>query len=218
MATLRVMGMPLGEYQTNAYAVWDGDDTTGGCWIIDPGDRPQRLIERIKSEGITPDAVLFTHAHVDHIAGLPQVLAAFGELPRLAHASEHAWFGEPSLNLSEWSERPVSVAAPTGELTDRSRLMRGGLEFVVDHLPGHSPGGCSLRCELAGVALVGDTLFAGSIGRTDLPTSDPSAMKVSLRRLMAWPDDVRIHPGHGPATTIGAERRGNPFVLRPDSW
>jgi glyoxylase-like metal-dependent hydrolase (beta-lactamase superfamily II) len=218
MAMLRVIGMPLGAYQTNAYVVWDGDDATRGCWIIDPGERPARLIERIRSEGLVPDTILFTHAHVDHIAGLPEVLAAFGELPRLAHRSEQEWFGEPALNLSEWGERPVSVAAPTGELADGQRLRRGGLEFLVEHLPGHSPGGCSFRCPAGGVAIVGDTLFAGSIGRVDFPTSDPHAMRASLSRLMEWPDATTVHAGHGPSTTIGRERAANPFIVHPDSW
>jgi glyoxylase-like metal-dependent hydrolase (beta-lactamase superfamily II) len=218
MATLRVFGMPLGAYQTNAYVVWDGLDPTKGCWIIDPGDRPARLIDRIRAEGLVPDAVLFTHAHVDHIAGLPEVLAAFGDLPRLAHPSEHEWFGEPALNLSEWGDRPLSVVAPTGTLADGQRLRRGGLEFVVQHLPGHSPGGCSFRCPAAGVAIVGDTLFAGSIGRVDFPTSDPVAMRASLARLMEWPDATTVHAGHGPSTTIGQERAGNPFIVHPDSW
>ena len=218
MAMLRVIGMPLGAYQTNAYVVWDGDDASRGCWIIDPGERPARLIERIRSEGLVPDTILFTHAHVDHIAGLPEVLAAFGELPRLAHRSEQEWFGEPALNLSEWGERPVSVAAPTGELADGQRLRRGGLEFLVEHLPGHSPGGCSFRCPAAGVAIVGDTLFAGSIGRVDFPTSDPHAMRASLSRLMEWPDATTVHAGHGPSTTIGRERAANPFIVQPDSW
>ncbi len=215
---LRVIGMPLGAYQTNAYAVWDGDDASRGCWIIDPGERPARLIERIRSEGLVPDTILFTHAHVDHIAGLPEVLAAFGELPRLAHRSEQEWFGEPALNLSEWGERPVSVAAPTGELADGQRLRRGGLEFEVQHLPGHSPGGCSFRCSAAGVAIVGDALFAGSIGRVDFPTSDPTAMRASLARLMEWPAATTVHAGHGPSTTIGRERATNPFIVHPDSW
>ena len=218
MAMLRVIGMPLGAYQTNAYVVWDGDDASRGCWIIDPGERPARLIERIRSEGLVPDTILFTHAHVDHIAGLPEVLAAFGELPRLAHRSEQEWFGEPALNLSEWGERPVSVAAPTGELADGQRLMRGGLEFEVQHLPGHSPGGCSFRCSAARVAIVGDALFAGSIGRVDFPTSDPTAMRTSLARLMEWPDATTVHAGHGPSTTIGRERATNPFIVHPDSW
>lgn len=218
MASLRVIGMPLGAYQTNAYLVWDGADAARRCWIIDPGDRPGALIERIRAEGLSPDAILFTHAHVDHIAGLPAIERAFGELPRLAHPLEHAWFGDPALNLSEWGDQPVSVASPTGTLEDGQTLRRGGLAFEVVHLPGHSPGGCALRCPAAGVAVVGDTLFAGSIGRTDFPTSDPRAMRASLQRMMGWPDETVIHPGHGPATTIGRERRGNPFLLRPDSW
>jgi glyoxylase-like metal-dependent hydrolase (beta-lactamase superfamily II) len=186
--------------------------------VIDPGEDPRRVIEHLRSAGLQPSHILLTHAHADHIAGLDAVSAAFPQAKVLLHSAEHAFLEDPQLNLSAFIGMPISVRGADGALADGDRLRLGSTEWRVLHTPGHSPGSVTLVCDAAGEALVGDTLFAGSIGRVDFPTSNPSHMHRSLHEvLMTLPDTVRVHPGHGPSTTIGAERRSNPW-LQGDGW
>jgi glyoxylase-like metal-dependent hydrolase (beta-lactamase superfamily II) len=213
VATLRIQGFPLGDWQTNSYLVWIEQQGRKPAWIVDVGDRPAALIDAVRRSGAEVEAILFTHAHLDHIMGLPEVLRDLGDLPRLAHAVEHPWFTDPLLNLSALADvPPVSVAEPTGTLSEGQTLKLGPTSWRVMHTPGHSPGSVSLICDDAAAAIVGDTLFAGSVGRSDFPTSDPRQLDASLARLMRLDDRCAVHPGHGPSTTIGAERRSNPFL------
>lgn len=214
VAKLRVKGFALGDWQTNCWLVYlDGGGTRRG-WIIDPGDRPEVLLKFVAENAIAVEAVLFTHAHLDHIMGLEAVIKAIGEVPIYAHPLEHGWFGDPQLNLSAFAGvPPVSVRPPTHTLEDGDELTIGATSWRVLHTPGHSPGSVSLYCADARVAIVGDTLFAGSIGRSDFPSSDSAVLMDSLRRvLMALPDDCAVHPGHGPITSIGRERTTNPWI------
>ncbi len=214
VAKLRIKGFPLGAWQTNCWLVWIESDDLRPGWIIDAGDAPEPLLDAIRIHGITVQAILFTHAHLDHIMGLEKILAVLGDLPRYAHPLEHAWFGHPQMNLSAFAEvDPVSVSAPTHTLGEGDELTLGPSRWRVLHTPGHSPGSVSFVCDDAKVVIAGDTLFAGSVGRSDFPTSDPAALDDSLRqKLLALPDEYVVHPGHGPSTTIGRERLSNPFL------
>ena len=206
----------LGDFATNCYLV--GVPGSTACWVVDCGDRPARLLEAISRGGLVPQAVVLTHSHCDHVAGLDQLRARHPEVPVYAHEAERGFCSTPELNLSSFIGAPVSVGEPTRWLRGGETLELGGLTFRVLHLPGHSPGGIGLvhdgQGPEAGVAIVGDTLFAGSMGRIDFPTSNPADMQRTLRTLMTLPDTMRVHPGHGPATTIGAERRSNPYVAQ----
>ncbi len=210
---VRIDAFALGDFQSNSYVVRSGDGTD--CWVIDCGQHPQPLIEHIQAEGLTPAAILLTHAHYDHIAGLEEVRRAFPGVETWGHPAESAWFSEPSLNLSQFIGMPMTAKDPEHWFEDGQTLELDGVTWRVVHTPGHSPGSVVFVQDDAAQAVVGDTLFAGSIGRIDFPTSDPDAMRHSvLDVLMGLPDETAVHPGHGPSTTIGRERAMNPFVVQ----
>lgn len=200
----------LGEWQTNCYLL--GWRPSREAWLIDPGYQPARIIRQLQSESWNLSRILLTHAHLDHIAGVGLVREAFPECEVLIHPLERSFLTDPELNLSAHFE-PVVAPEATGELLDSSILMLGELSFEVIHTPGHSPGGVTLYQKENGFALVGDTLFYRSIGRSDFPTSNPDALLASIvDRILVLPDETRIYPGHGPSTTVGSERRENPFL------
>lgn len=212
---LDIATFTLGDYQTNCYVV--SDAASKDCWFVDAGDGPADMIAYVKEAGLTPKAVVLTHAHVDHIAGLAEVLAAFPGLEVMIHEDEWGFPEDATKNLSVFLASPVEAPPATRKLTHGETLTLGGLSFEVRHTPGHSPGGISLvQAEdglEAGVVLVGDALFAGAIGRFDFPTSDGRALIAGIHReLMTLPDEYRVLSGHGPATTVGAERAGNPYL------
>lgn len=210
-----IKGFPLGDFQTNCYVVTPG--TTSGnerpCWIIDCGFNPQPMIDHIKRESLTPKAMLLTHTHVDHIAGIDELLRALGAMPMYVHQAEKGFCADPMLNLSPGIGLEISVTEPDHSLKGGETLTLGDTTWRVVHTPGHSPGGVCYVHDESKQAITGDTLFAGSIGRFDLPGSDGNALRHSiLNVMMSWPDDMKIYPGHGPATTIGRERKSNPYV------
>jgi hydroxyacylglutathione hydrolase len=212
--SLHIETFCLGEWMTNCYVVWaDGGDGAQPCWVVDAGFGPGDMIGFIRERGLALQQVVLTHAHVDHIAGLQEVRDAWPDVPILIHADEADFLTEPTLNLSAALAEPVVAPAATGTLAHGDVLELGGLNFQVRHTPGHSPGGISLYQAESGVVLVGDALFAGSVGRTDFPTSDGPTLGRAIReQLYTLPDDTRVLPGHGPATTIGREKRTNPYV------
>lgn len=204
-------GFALGPFETNCYVVnLEGDSA---CWIVDAGFEPAEMIEHVRGTGLEPRALLLTHAHADHIAGVREVVAAFPGLPVRVHAAERDWLLDPMLNLSGGMGMPVTAPETDRTLEDGEELELSRTRWRVLHTPGHSPGGVTIHCADAGIALVGDALFAGSIGRHDFPGSSFETLAASIReRLYALPDETVVLPGHGPATTIGREKRSNPFV------
>jgi glyoxylase-like metal-dependent hydrolase (beta-lactamase superfamily II) len=204
----------LGEFATNCHLVTV--PATTACWVVDCGSEPAALILAMEREGLRPEAIILTHAHCDHIAGLDQLRRRAPGVPVYAHEAERGFCSAPERNLSAFLGAPVSVAEPTHWLRGGEVLTLAGASFRVLHLPGHSPGGIALvhdgEARHAPQAIVGDTLFAGSMGRVDFPTSDPEAMRSTLRELMNLPDATVVYPGHGPSTSVGRERRGNPYV------
>jgi hydroxyacylglutathione hydrolase len=208
----------LGEFFTNCFVISTPDhadpDRARDCWLVDCGFQPESMFDHIAGRQLRPTALLLTHAHADHIAGVDAALSRFGGMPVYIHEAEQGYCCDPMLNLSALMGMHVTCAEPTRLLKGGEALELNGTSWRVVHAPGHSPGGVLFVHDDSKQAIVGDTLFAGSIGRIDFPTSNPEEMRHTIRHVvMSLPDDMTIHPGHGPSTTIGDERATNPYVV-----
>lgn len=197
-----------GQFAQNCYLV--ADAASRECVVVDPGEDSRRILEEISRRGWRVTAIWLTHAHVDHILGVAAVREATGAPVHLHPADRPLYDGLPQ--QAQWMGLPAQAAPqPDHELRAGGRVGVGPHEFEVRHTPGHSPGSVSFIAP--GIALTGDALFAGSVGRTDLPGGNGAALLSSIRReLLPLPDDTIVYSGHGPASTIGAERATNPFL------
>jgi hydroxyacylglutathione hydrolase len=217
-----IAGFPAGSFATNCYVVAPGPGEE--CVIIDPGqDAEPGVTELLAEYRLRPVAVLATHGHVDHIWSVAPVCGARG-IPAYIHPADRALLSDPAkgfpLQVGQQLFRGLTFTEPDDviALTDGMTLRLAGVELVVDHAPGHTPGSVTFRSAPRGgpadqELFSGDLLFAGSIGRTDLPGGDYPAILDSLARVcLALPDGTQVRPGHGPQTTIGAERATNPFL------
>ena len=201
----------LGGYQTNCY-VLRKDDSAKDCLIIDPGLEAAELIEFLDEQKLNPIAVVLTHGHIDHIAGLTVLRNQFPEIKVYIHNLDAKMLTDPNINLSAMSGKTFVTDAEDVSLKNRDIIDLAGMKLRVLHTPGHTPGGISLYSKEAGVVFVGDTLFADSIGRTDFPGGSMSQLLNSIReKLFTLPEETEVYPGHGPATTIATEKAHNPF-------
>ena len=202
-----------GAYQENAYLVFDG---AGKAAAVDPGEDAPRILAALRDAGAELAAVLLSHGHLDHIAALPALLAA-APAPVHVAAADADWCFTERNRLEPYAPVLSPPANLAEDLSEGTEVRAGGLVFRVLATPGHSPGSvCFLLGSTPGIPSVlfaGDTLFAGSIGRTDFEGGDDAAMAASLRRLASLPPETRVLPGHGPATTIARELRVNPYLL-----
>ena len=185
------------------------DETTRDAVLVDPGDEPERLLATVEAAGAQLRAVWVTHGHIDHIGGIAGVRRAW-PVPVLLHPLDRELYDRGDEQAALYGVPFDVPPAPDGTFAEGDELSLGALRFRVMHVPGHAPGHVAFVGE--GVVFGGDCLFEGSIGRTDLPGSNPRHLERSLERLAALPPETVVYPGHGPATTVGAELASNPFL------
>lgn len=199
----------VGLFEENCYLVVD--ESSGRAVLVDPGDEGDRIVEMVRASGATLEAIWLTHAHIDHIGAINEVRRAH-DVPVHLHPLDLPYYERLSARAAEmygmtgW-DQPSATPQP---LAEGDVVNCGALAFTVMHVPGHAPGHVSFNGH--GIALSGDLLFAGSVGRTDLPLSDPYAMDASLGRFSNLPIETIVYPGHGPATSVARELETNPFL------
>lgn len=199
----------VGMIETNCYMLCSEQ---GNCAVIDPGDDAGIILRQIHAHSLTPKMILFTHGHYDHIGAADELKKALGEnLPTYIHQADDEMIRDAEKNLS------TAILAGRGFTTTADHFLKNGDVLSLDELtirviatPGHTKGGVSYQVE--NVLFTGDTLFAGSVGRTDLYGGSFMDISASVRRLAALPGDYKVLPGHGPASTLENERRGNPYL------
>ncbi|MFS1517932.1 MBL fold metallo-hydrolase [Bacillus sp. SCS-151] len=203
--------IPLGPLQTNAYILRNEQNE---CIIFDPGSEGDSFNELLTRKSLQPLAIVLTHAHFDHIGAVEDVRKKWG-VPVYIHKAEQDWLTNASLNGSAFfSLGAVVCDRPADVIIDKEQqLTIGSFHFTVFETPGHSPGSLSFYCESIKTVFSGDTLFAGSIGRTDLPGGDHQQLLDSIHaKLLSLPEDTIVLAGHGPETTIEIEMSSNPFL------
>lgn len=203
-----VKKLVVGDLQTNCYIL--GDEKSKEGVLIDPGGEPEKIEKLIQDEGLNIKYIILTHGHADHIAALSQ-LKENTNASILIHPADSDMLVEPSYNLSFFTGENLVCPEADRFLNDGDKITVGALELEVLHTPGHSPGGISLFLDK--VIFTGDTLFCEGIGRTDLPGASHTQLLHSIKnKILKKPDDTVVYPGHGPETTIGEEKRNNPWI------
>lgn len=210
--TVQIDTLVLGPLETNCYVVRNA----GACAVVDPGPSAGTLVAMLRAENAAPGRILLTHGHCDHIAGAGQVREAFPDVKICCPADDAGMLSDPAANLSRPFGLPMTAPEADELVRPGDVVDIGESNWRVLDTAGHTPGGVSYYCPDAGVVIVGDALFAGSIGRTDIPGAETARLLRNIRQaLLALPDATRVLPGHGPETTIGRERRTNPFLIGP---
>ena len=200
---LHIVTLPLGSYQTNCYIVWAEDASS--CAVIDPGYEAEYILKKIAGLGLTCEAILLTHGHFDHVGAVEALVKATG-CALWMHPGDH----DLNVDATTGFFYPLAGCENANLWRDGEEISVGGLRFTVLETPGHTRGSVCYRCEDA--LFSGDTLFAGSCGRIDLPGGDRMAMIDSLEQLAQLTEDLRIFPGHGPASTLSREQESNPYL------
>lgn len=212
--TIEILKLTLGLVSTNCYIV--GDTDSGAAIVIDPADNAPAILEAVEQRGWTIRQVLATHAHFDHVLAVEEICRASGA-PFLMHEKD-----APTLNALQLTGQLFGLTLPPPPEVDRyvtagETIEVGAIRLNVRFTPGHTPGHVSYVLDSDPVVFCGDCLFAGSIGRTDLPGGDQALLLRSIReQLLTLPDDTTVASGHGELTTIGVERRTNPFLTGDD--
>ncbi len=205
---MNIVTLVLGPLQVNCYLFYD--ETTKECMVIDPGAEGPKIIDEIEKRDLRVKYILNTHGHVDHISANAYVKERL-EAPLLIHEEDAAMLGDGAINMSSYLGEEINKPLADRLLKDGDVLELGENKIRVLHTPGHTRGGISLIC--GNICFSGDTLFLMSVGRTDLPGGSFKQLIDSIKnKLFTLDDEVVVYPGHGPETTIGQEKAGNPFV------
>ncbi len=204
---MKISRLTVGAFQENCYLLVDS--ATAAAVLIDPGEEGLRIVEAVKAANARLEAIWVTHAHLDHVGGIAEVKRHF-DVPIYLHPDDLPLYRMADRQAAAYGLPFDMPPLPERELADGDELSLGGLRFSVLHAPGHAPGHVVIHGD--GVAFCGDCVFAGSIGRTDLPMSDGRALARSLDRIVELPAATVLYPGHGPATTIERELADNPFL------
>jgi glyoxylase-like metal-dependent hydrolase (beta-lactamase superfamily II) len=208
---MKIEHLILGVYETNCYVLSDGD-AARDCLVIDPGLNANALIDFLKDRNLNPVAVALTHGHIDHIAGLAALRADYQNVKVYIHELDAPMLSDPRANLSVMNGMAFSTEPQDISLKEQEVVEEVGVKLLVLHTPGHTPGGICLYSQADDIVFVGDTLFAGSVGRTDFPGGSMYQLLDSVKeKLFTLPEETKVYPGHGPATTIGREKNHNPF-------
>lgn len=203
----------MGDFEVNCYCVRKSSEHKK-CLLIDPGLNPENLIRFLRTNDYHPVSILLTHGHIDHIAGVESVRKHWPEVEVTIHEQDAEMLTDPAANLSIMAgtmiqARPAEVCLDPAE----QYYTAADLRFQVIHTPGHTPGGICLYSAEDEVLFAGDTLFAGSVGRTDFPGGSFEDLIEGIKtKLLILPDQTKVYPGHGPQTTIQAEKQFNPFL------
>lgn len=201
---MRIDVIPVGHMQANCYIV--SSEKTRNAILIDPGDEPGAIKDFLAKNKLAPKLIAHTHGHIDHIQADNEF-----NLPVYVHTLDAELLKNPDKNLSRFFNSPFKVKLDIMTVEDKENITLDDLKFQVLHTPGHTPGGICLITDK--VVFTGDTLFAGSIGRTDFPGASEKQLLQSIQdKLLPLPDDTVVYPGHGPESTIGREKKMNPFL------
>ncbi|HSK98848.1 MAG TPA: MBL fold metallo-hydrolase [Rubrobacteraceae bacterium] len=202
--------LTVGPFQENCYIV--GDEESGEGVLIDPGDEATRIAIAVEQTTLDISRILLTHAHIDHVGAVAALVEEYA-CPVLMHAEAEPMLAQLPAQAMMMGLRFGKVPSVDGYIEDEEVVKVGGVELRSLYTPGHAPGHLAFYAESAGLVLAGDALFAGSVGRTDLPGGSMEVLLRSIEeRLLTLPDDTRVYPGHGPETTIANEKAHNPFL------
>jgi len=208
---MKIDHLILGEYETNCYILRAGE-TSKNCLIIDTGLQSQELLDFLHRHKLNPAAVVLTHGHVDHTTGVALLRAEFPETKVYIHKLDAEMLTGAQNNLSALAGIQVSTKPAGLILKEGDAIEQAGIRLEVLHTPGHTPGGISLYSRDEGTIFVGDTLFADSVGRTDLGGNMSQLIKSIREKILTLPDETIVYPGHGPITTIAQEKANNPYL------
>lgn len=205
---MEILSLIVGMFETNCYLVFDPVKSEGV--IIDPGDEADRILKELNRLEFDPKMILLTHGHADHIGAVTEIQDNF-KIPLYAGRGEESLLRSAAENFSSMVGNPVVISSPEKLLGDGDEITFGSVSLSVIQTPGHSPGGICFYTD--GYVFCGDTLFYGSVGRTDFPGCSHEQLLESItNKLLVLPDDTVCFPGHGPSTSIGDEKRHNPFL------